>query len=42
VPWDDVGHFVRFSATFVAPTLEEEKRVLAEVGKRLSASKFVF
>ncbi|MBP5640936.1 MAG: LL-diaminopimelate aminotransferase [Victivallales bacterium] len=42
VPWDDVGHFVRFSATFVAPTLEEENRVLNEVKKRLADSVFEF
>ncbi|MBR4223024.1 MAG: LL-diaminopimelate aminotransferase [Victivallales bacterium] len=42
VPWDDVGHFVRFSATFVAPTLEEEARVLQEVKNRLADSTFVF
>lgn len=42
VPWDDVGHFVRFSATFVAPTLADEQRVLAEVKRRLSDSTFVF
>jgi LL-diaminopimelate aminotransferase len=42
VPWDDVGHFVRFSATFVAPTLEEEKRVLDEVKARLSDTVFEF
>ncbi len=42
VPWDDVGHFVRFSATFVAPGLDEEKRVLEEVKKRLQDSTFEF
>ena len=42
VPWDGVGHFVRFSATFVAPTLDEEKRVLDEVKKRLKDSVFEF
>ncbi len=42
VPWDDVGHFVRFSATFVAPTLEEETRVLNEVKRRLAGSVFEF
>ena len=42
VPWDDVGHFVRFSATFVAPTLAEEQRVLAEVKTRLADSVFEF
>lgn len=42
VPWDDAGHFVRFSATFVAPTVEEENRVLEEVTRRLSETAFVF
>ncbi len=42
VPWDDAGHFVRFSATFVAPTVEEEQRVLDEVRARLSQSTFLF
>ncbi|HPY90202.1 MAG TPA: LL-diaminopimelate aminotransferase [Lentisphaeria bacterium] len=42
VPWDDVGHFVRFSATFVAPTLAEEERVLQEVKTRLADSTFEF
>ena len=42
VPWDDAGPFVRFSATFVAPTEKEETRVLEEVKTRLGASEFVF
>ncbi len=42
VPWDDAGHFVRFSATFVAKDIEDETRVLTEVKKRLSEEKFVF
>lgn len=42
VPWDDVGNFVRFSATFVAPSLEDERRVLDEVQRRLSSSRFLF
>ena len=42
VPWDDAGHFVRFSATFVAPGLDEEQRVLAEVARRLSDVQFIF
>lgn len=42
VPWDDVGHFVRFSATFVAPTRDEETRVLNEVKRRLADSTFEF
>lgn len=42
VPWDDVGHFVRFSATFIARSAEDELRVLKELRKRLSTTKFVF
>lgn len=42
VPWDDVGHYVRFSATFEAKDLDDEKAVLAEVERRLADSKFVF
>ena len=42
VPWDDVGHYVRFSATFEAHGLEAEQQVLAEVARRLGETKFVF
>jgi len=42
VPWDDVGHFVRFSATFVAQGAADEKRVLDEVKRRLGGSQFIF
>ena len=42
VPWDDAGSFVRFSATFVAPTVEAEERVLGEVARRLRQEQFVF
>jgi LL-diaminopimelate aminotransferase len=35
VPWDNAGAYVRFSATFVAHSLEEETRVLDEVRNRL-------
>ena len=43
VPWDDAGHFVRFSATFVARGgIEDEKRVLDEFARRLGDCKFVF
>ncbi len=42
VPWDDVGHFVRFSATFEAPGEEEEKRILDEIEQRLSSLQFEF
>ena len=42
VPWDDVGHFVRFSATFIAPTPQEEERILGEIKNRLSDVEFEF
>lgn len=43
VPWDDAGHYVRFSATFVAREgIEEEKRVLNEFATRLADVKFAW
>jgi len=36
VPWDDAGAYVRFSVTFAAKDTEEESRVAAEIGRRLS------
>ncbi len=42
VPWDDVGSYVRFSATFVAKDLSDETRILNEVKRRLSDTRFVF
>ncbi len=36
VPWDDVGHYIRLSATFIAKGKKEENRVMKEVQKRLS------
>jgi LL-diaminopimelate aminotransferase len=42
VPWDDAGPYIRFSVTFQAATLEEEKQVIAAIGKRLSDVQFAF
>jgi LL-diaminopimelate aminotransferase len=42
VPWDDAGAFVRFSVTFRAQGETEEKRVVAEIERRLGKYKFVF
>ncbi|WP_410768070.1 LL-diaminopimelate aminotransferase [Fontibacillus sp. BL9] len=42
VPWDDAGHYVRFSVTFAAAGIEEEERVIAEIKRRLGEVKFVF
>lgn len=42
VPWDDVGHYLRFSATFSAKNEEDERRVVAEMKKRLGELELVF
>lgn len=43
VPWDDVGNYVRFSATFVAKGgIKNEEKILNEFEKRLKSSMFVF
>ena len=42
VPWDDAGHFVRFSVTFMAKDQEDEIRVMDEIKNRLSSVEFVF
>lgn len=42
VPWDDVGNFTRFSATFAAKGPEEEKRIINEIKNRLSSVQFEF
>lgn len=42
VPWDDVGHYIRFSVTFQAHGIEAELRVIEEMKSRLSTRNFVF
>jgi LL-diaminopimelate aminotransferase len=42
VPWDDAGAYLRFSVTFIAKGEQEEKRVLAEISRRLSDVAFEF
>lgn len=42
VPWDDAGHFVRFSVTFVAKDEQDEVRVMDEIKSRLSGVEFEF
>ncbi|OEF99091.1 aspartate aminotransferase [Vulcanibacillus modesticaldus] len=42
VPWDDAGHYVRFSVTFVAKDEEDEIRVMNEIKQRLSSVEFEF
>lgn len=42
VPWDDAGHFVRFSVTFIADGEEQEGYVIEEIKRRLGEVKFEF
>lgn len=42
VPWDDAGAYVRFSVTFEAETEDDERRVVAEVQRRLATTRFLF
>lgn len=42
VPWDDVGHFLRFTVTFEAKDLDDEKRVIQEIENRLSTEEYIF
>ncbi len=38
VPWDNVGAFLRFSATFESAGDEDDERVLSELGERLAGA----
>lgn len=42
VPWDDAGHFVRFSVTFTANSEESEVSLMDEIRRRLSDVKFAW
>jgi LL-diaminopimelate aminotransferase len=42
VPWDDAGAYLRWSVTFVAGGQAEERRLLAEVARRLEDARFEF
>lgn len=42
VPWDDVGQYLRFSATFMAKNKDDEYRVIEEMKKRLKALELQF
>ena len=42
VPWDDAGAYLRFSVTFAAPTVADEKLILEEIAKRLGDVKIEF
>jgi LL-diaminopimelate aminotransferase len=42
VPWDDAGAYVRFSVTFLAEGVPDERRVLSEIDRRLAGTDFEF
>ena len=42
VPWDDAGHYLRFSVTFSAKDTAAETAVIGEIEKRLSDVTFEF
>jgi LL-diaminopimelate aminotransferase len=42
VPWDDAGAYVRFSVTFAAKDVEDETRVVEEIGRRLGRFTFTW
>ena len=42
VPWDDAGAYLRFSVTFMARGVADEKRVFDEIGRRLGDVRFEF
>jgi LL-diaminopimelate aminotransferase len=42
VPWDEAGANLRFSVTFMAKNQADEKRVLSELGNRLTDVQFEF
>ncbi len=42
VPWDDVGAYLRFSATFESAGPQDDARVIAELQRRLQAAQLKF
>jgi len=42
VPWDDAGHYLRFSATFAAKDKDDEFRVITELEKRFKSLELEF
>jgi LL-diaminopimelate aminotransferase len=42
VPWDDAGHFLRFSATFESQGDKDDARVIDELSRRLTAAQLRF
>ena len=42
VPWDDAGAYLRFSVTFIARDVEDERKALDEIASRLGDVTFEF
>lgn len=42
VPWDDSGHYLRFSVTFEASSVDDEIKIMNELRKRLKVLDFIF
>ena len=42
IPWDEAGHYVRFSVTFLAYGEKEERHIMEEIYNRLKNVKFSF
>ena len=42
VPWDDAGAYLRFSVTFAAKTVADERRTMGTVAERLGGVRFEF
>lgn len=42
VPWDDAGAFLRFSVTYTADSIEEEKAIMNSLKERLESLELVF
>lgn len=42
VPWDDCGHFIRFSVTFAAQGEAAEQAIVMEISQRLAKYRFTF
>jgi len=42
VPWDDAGHFIRFSVTFEADAIQKEHEVIDEMKARIKKLNLVF
>lgn len=42
VPWDDAGHYVRLSVTFVARDEADEHRIIGEIERRLGELRLIF